>query len=73
MKNLFNAVMLRFPDTSGILVLGTHHLISDAWSMTLTLEEIYNNYNKIIGNKFIIKFNIFFFNFYFTRYYIYNF
>lgn len=50
-KFLFNAVMLKFPDTSGILVLSTHHLISDAWTMSLTLEEIFDNYNKIISNE----------------------
>lgn len=49
---LFHTVLLRFPDTSGILVLRTHHLISDAWTMTLTLEQIYDNYNTIIsGNQ----------------------
>lgn len=48
---LFNAVMLRFPDTSGILVLSTHHLISDAWTMSLTLEEIFDNYTKIVSNE----------------------
>lgn len=48
---LFHTVLLRFPDTSGILVLRTHHLISDAWTMTLTLEQIYDNYNKIISGE----------------------
>ena len=61
---LFNAVMLRFPDTSGILVLSTHHLISDAWSMSLTLEEIFENYNKIIsGEKIDLTPNLSYLNF----------
>lgn len=52
---LFRAVLLRFPNTSGILVLGTHHLISDAWTMTLTLNEIYDNYIKIVTNQPILE------------------
>ena len=44
---LFNPVILRFPNTAGILVLSTHHLISDAWTMSLTLNEIYDNYIKL--------------------------
>ncbi len=48
---LFIAKLLSFPDGTGILVLTTHHLISDAWTMTLCLEEIYDNYQKIINNE----------------------
>ena len=48
---LFLAKMLKFPDGSGILVLIAHHLISDAWTMTLVLEEIYKNYLNIINNQ----------------------
>lgn len=48
---LFNPVILRFPNTAGILVLSTHHLISDAWTMSLTLNEIYDNYIKLTSNQ----------------------
>lgn len=51
-NSLFLAKMLRFPNGSGILVLIAHHLISDAWTMSLVLEEIYQNYLNIInGNE----------------------
>ena len=50
---LFITKLLSFPDGTGILVLSTHHLISDAWTMTLCLEEIYDNYQKIINNEVI--------------------
>ena len=48
---LFLTKLLRFPDGSGILMLTTHHLISDAWTMSLVLEEIYQNYLHIINNE----------------------
>lgn len=50
---LFLTKILRFPDGSGILVLIAHHLISDAWTMSLVLEEIYQNYIDIISGKTI--------------------
>ena len=48
---LFRAVLLRLPNNCGILVLATHHLISDAWTMTIALNEIYSNYNKLISSE----------------------
>ncbi len=48
---LFLTKILRFPDGSGILVLIAHHLISDAWTMSLVLEEIYQNYLHIVGGE----------------------
>lgn len=50
---LFLTKLLRFPNGDGILVLTTHHLISDAWTMSLCLEEIHSNYLKIINNETI--------------------
>ena len=50
---LFLTKLLRFPNGSGILVLTAHHLIADAWTMTLVLEEIYQNYLKIINGETI--------------------
>ena len=47
----FKAKILRFKKQNmAILVLNVHHLITDAWSMSITLNEIYDNYNKIINN-----------------------
>ncbi len=48
---LFLTKLLRFPDGSGILVLTAHHLIADAWTMSLVLEEIYQNYWHIIAGE----------------------
>lgn len=49
---LFIAKILRFPDGSGIFVLTAHHLIADAWTMSIVLEEIHQNYLDIInGNE----------------------
>lgn len=50
-KLLFRTKMLRFTDGSGILALIAHHLIADGWTMSLVLNEIYNNYIKIINNE----------------------
>lgn len=48
---LFLTKLLRFPDGSGIFVLTAHHLIADAWTMTLFLEEIYQHYLHIIEQE----------------------
>lgn len=48
---LFLTKLLRFPNGSGILVLTAHHLIADAWTMSLVLEEIYQNYLHIINQE----------------------
>ena len=60
---LFLTKLLRFPDGSGILMLTTHHLISDAWTMSLVLEKNYQCYNiynyylfyNILGESSFIK------------------
>lgn len=48
---LFLTKLLRFPNNTGIFVITAHHLIADAWTMTLLLEEIYQNYLDIINGK----------------------
>lgn len=48
---LFLTKLLRFPNGTGIFVITAHHLIADAWTMTLLLEEIYQNYSDIINGK----------------------
>ena len=48
---LFLTKILRFPNGTGILVLTAHHLIADAWTMSLVLEEIYQNYLHIIAKE----------------------
>lgn len=51
---LFLTKLLRFPNGSGILVLTAHHLIADAWTMSLVLEEIHQNYLHIINKEEIV-------------------
>lgn len=48
---LFLTKLLRFPNGTGIFVITAHHLIADAWTMTLLLEEIYKNYMDIINGE----------------------
>jgi amino acid adenylation domain-containing protein/thioester reductase-like protein len=48
---LFLTKLLRFPNGTGIFVITAHHLIADAWTMTLLLEEIYQNYSDITNGK----------------------
>lgn len=48
---LFLTKLLRFPDGTGIFVITAHHLIADAWTMSLVLQEIHQNYLDIINGK----------------------
>lgn len=48
---LFLTKLLRFPNGTGIFVITAHHLIADAWTMSLVLQEIYQNYLSIISGK----------------------
>ena len=48
---LFNIVILRLPNSGGMFIINAHHLISDAWTMSLLLNEVYTNYLNIIEKK----------------------
>ena len=48
---LFLTKLLRFPDGTGIFVITAHHLIADAWTMSLVLQEIHQNYLDILEGK----------------------
>lgn len=48
---LFSIKFVRMPDDFGILFITAHHLISDAWTMSLVLDEIYQNYIQITSQK----------------------
>ena len=48
---LFLPKILTFPDGSAILSLIAHHLIADAWTMSLLLEEVYQIYLKLAKNE----------------------
>ena len=49
-SQLFKFTMVKISENDGGFYVRTHHLISDAWTMTLTLEQIYDNYTKIVSN-----------------------
>lgn len=48
---LFLPKILSFPNGSAILAIITHHLISDAWTISVILEEFYQIYLKVINNE----------------------
>ncbi len=48
---LFSIKFVRLPNDFGILFLTAHHLIADAWTMSLVLDEIYKNYTEIVSQK----------------------
>ncbi len=48
---LYLIKLLRFPNGSGIFVITAHHLIADAWTMTLVLEQVYENYLHIMNGE----------------------
>ncbi len=52
--NLFYVKLLRMYDGSGYMFLSTHHLISDGYSMSLFINQIYNNYISICSNEVIL-------------------
>ncbi len=47
---LFNFKMFKFKDGHGGFILNIHHLISDAWTMGLVVNEVIDFYNSIINN-----------------------
>lgn len=49
-SNLFNFELFRFQDGTGGVLLNIHHLISDAWTMSITIKEIIKNYSCLKNN-----------------------
>ena len=49
-SDLFLFKLVRFPDNTGGIILNVHHLISDSWSLGLTIQEIIKIYHSIKGN-----------------------
>jgi amino acid adenylation domain-containing protein len=41
----FRAVLLQISDDQHILILTTHHIVSDAWSMGILTKEVWTRYN----------------------------
>ena len=50
---LFTFRILKLKDGSGGFYITTHHLISDAWSMSLLVDEIIDIYSSLLKNEFI--------------------
>ncbi|MCI9039033.1 MAG: amino acid adenylation domain-containing protein [Clostridia bacterium] len=50
---LYSLTMFQFEDGSGGFNATLHHLITDAWSMSLLISEIMNFYSKIISHQSI--------------------
>ena len=50
---LFKFTMIKISDTEGGYLIKTHHLISDAWSMTVIVNNVARIYFELIDNKYI--------------------
>lgn len=49
-SNLFIAALLRFPDGTAGVILNGHHIITDSWSLGLTIKEIMKLYHCLKNN-----------------------
>lgn len=52
---LFSFKTFTFPDGHGGFVITAHHLISDAWTAGLVVNEIMDYYEKIINSQIIVN------------------
>ncbi len=48
---LFDFKLFKFPDGHGGFIINAHHLISDAWTAGLVVNEIMDNYEALIKNE----------------------
>lgn len=55
-KSLYNIKLAKLPDGKGVILLNLHHLVSDAWTMILFLNEVYKYYIELVGEKNTEKF-----------------
>lgn len=49
-KLLFKFVIFRLPNGYGGFIINTHHIISDSWSLGITVNEIINYYSSLLKN-----------------------
>ena len=49
-KLLFKFVIFRLPNGYGGFIINTHHIISDSWSLGITVNEIINYYSSLLQN-----------------------
>ena len=50
-KNLFKFVIIQFPDGHGGFNANLHHMICDAWSMSLLINQIMDIYKKLLVDE----------------------
>ena len=50
-KNLFVFKLFRLPNGTGGYIINTHHIISDSWTIGLTITEIARVYSSLIKNE----------------------
>lgn len=50
-KVLFKFILFRLPNNYGGFIINIHHLISDSWSLGITVNEIINYYSSLIKNE----------------------
>ena len=48
---LFRFVIFQFPDNTGGFIINAHHLIADAWSAGIIVNNIVDNYEKLLKNE----------------------
>lgn len=49
-SDLFLFKLVRFPDSTGGIILNVHHIISDSWSLGLVIQEIIKIYHALKAN-----------------------
>ena len=52
-SKLFWFTLFKFEDNTGGLIVTFHHIISDAWTMSLFVDQVMNIYSKLIAGEFI--------------------
>jgi NRPS condensation-like uncharacterized protein/acyl carrier protein len=52
--SLFKAKLVRIDSQHHVLLFVIHHIISDAWSLQLLIEEISSNYNSILKKEAVL-------------------
>lgn len=52
-SKLFWFTLFKFEDNTGGLIVTFHHIISDAWTMSLFVDQVMNIYSKLIAGEII--------------------
>ncbi len=50
-KVLFKFILFRLPNGHGGFIINTHHIISDSWSLGITVNEIINYYSALLKEQ----------------------